>query len=942
MSHPISSLTAPVLRALAVLLLAAVLAPVAAHAQATGKLAGEVVEAGTGEPLIGVNVLVEGSTRGAATAPDGFYSIINLRPGTYSVLFRYLGFRDVRVENVKIEPGKTTKLDVEMEEAVLQGEEVTVVAERPVIQVDRTTTTANVDAEQLQSLPVTNLGEAINLQAGIVDGHFRGGRLSEVAYLVNGVPINNVFNQQAAFEVEQNMVENLEVISGVFNAEYGQALSGVVNITTKDVPSGWEASGQAYVGGIASDRAIEFVERTAPPGDGLTVDDFVVRDVAYYDAAPFPNQADVQLSLGGPLLRDRLGFRLTGRYLKDDGFRLGRRVFMPADSSQRLNSGNPDEYVLDSTGDQSYVPLDGGTRYSVNTSVVFRPTANWRFDYNVFLQFGTGREYLHFRKYVPDGTNENENLSQTHIFGWRYTVSDRAFLSGAYSFLQDDFDSRLFDSLERGQYVSPRLGSLAGTNAFQVGGNDLYTVDNRTQTHTVQADLTAQLSRVHLAKAGVQARLHRLDNRVFGIEVSERTAFEAQVAENPLDDNRLEARPYELAAYVQDKMEFENLIVNAGLRFDLFNPDYEIPVDWTQGSAEFIADPDNPATDAERCTASESDPLFPGREFQQANCLSNRTAAETKLQVSPRVGVAFPISSTGVLRFSAGLFFQTPRFDLLYTNPEFEALVGGGDAFFGNPALDPERTLTFELGLQQALTDELGLEVTVFSKDIRNLTGQEILRLTSGNLAVRWINTDVGTVRGITFSAFQRRVGAVAWTVDYTLQFAEGTASDPGETFARFQSGEEQIVSLVRLNWDRRHVLNNTITLAPVDGFELTFINRLESGTPYTTLRNDVRSLIKNDDTKPAYFLSDLRLLYRPAFLKQDLQLFLQVTNLFDTATQQQVYDDTGLATESLTKERFIRSGTVVGGVNTLDDLFYNPRFFGAPRRVNVGLRFSF
>jgi outer membrane receptor protein involved in Fe transport len=903
------------------LLLALGLCALPVQAQSTGKVAGTVTDARSGEPLIGVNVLVDGSTQGAATSIDGYYNIVGLRPGTYTLLFRYIGFTEVRVQNVKIDPGKTTTIDVEMQEQVIEGEEITVVAERPIVQVDRTTTTANVDSEQLQALPVTNIGEAINLQAGIVDGHFRGGRLSEVAYLVNGVPINNAFTKEAAFEVEQNMVENLEVISGVFNAEYGQALSGVVNITTKDVPQQWQASGQAYVGAIASERELEFVEREAEAGNGLTIDEFENKDVSYYDAAPFPNQVDLQLSLGGPILRDKLGFRASARYLQDEGFRLGRRVFAPSDSSQRLNAGNPEEYVLESTGDQAFVPLDGGERLSFNGSLVYRPTGRLRLDYNVFLQHGQGRQYLHFRKYVPEGTNEDINLSQTHILGLRYTLGTNTFVTASYSFLDDRFESRLFENLEAGDYVSPRLGSLAGTNAYQVGGNDLYTVDNLTQTHTLQADVTSQVTRTHLVKAGVQARLHRLDNRVFGIEVSERTNFEARVSTNPLDDNALAANPFEVSAYVQDKMEFQNLIVNAGLRFDLFEPDYEVPIDWTQGQAEVIPNLATP---------------------EPGDSLSNRTPAETKLQLSPRVGIAFPISATGVLRFSAGLFFQTPRFDLLYTNPEFEATVGGGDAFFGNPNLDPERTLTFELGLQQAITESLGLEVTVFSKDIRNLTGQEILRTPQGNLAVRWINTDVGTVRGITFSAFQQRVGLVSWTVDYTLQFAEGTASDPGETFARFQSGEEEIVNLVRLNWDRRHVLNNTITLAPSDAFELTFINRLESGTPYTTIRNDVRSLVKNDDTKPTYFISDLRLLYRPPFVPYDARLFLQVTNLFDELIQEQVYNDTGLATESLEKERFVRSGTIVGGVNTIDDFFNNPRYFGAPRRINVGLRFSF
>ncbi len=826
----------------------------------------------------------------------------------------------MRYEGVQIDPGKTTTISVAMQEAVIEGEEVTVTAERPIVEVDRTTTTSVVTSDQLEALPVTTIGDAINLQAGIVDGHFRGGRQSEVAYLVNGVPINNVFTQQASFEVEQNMVENLEVVSGVFNAEYGQALSGVVNITTKDVPRGWNVGGQAYVGAIASERKLEFVRRTAPAGSGLLAEDFTTEKVTYAEAAPFPSQFDVQGTLGGPILRDRVGIRLSGRYLQNEGHLLSRRLFAPGDSSQRLTSGNPGEFLLESTGDQSFMAQGGGTRGTFNGSLVMRPIGPLRIDYNAFIQTGKNRPYQHYRKYAPEGTNINRNFTQTHILGARYALGAKAFANAAYSYLRDHYTSHLYDDLT-GPYVSSNLGSLAGTNAFAVSGNDLYDVDNTTETHNVQADFTVQATRIHLVKTGVQARFHSLRNRTYGIQMGAETGYVARISPNPLDNNALTTNPYEFAAFVQDKVELRNLIVNVGLRFDLFEPDYLVPIDWAQGQ---LVNVPNTAT---------PDP---------ADSLYNRQPAARKVQLSPRLGIAFPISATGVLRFSAGLFFQTPRFDLLYANPEFEAQTGGANAFFGNPDLEPERTLTFELGLQQALTDQMGLEVTVFSKDIRNLTGQEITRLPEGNFAVRNRNVDVGTVRGITFSAFQRGRGPLSWTLDYTLQFAEGTASDPGEAFGRQQSGEEAIVSLVRLNWDRRHVLNSTLTIEPARGFQATFINRVESGTPYTTLRNDIRSFLKNDDSKPAYFLSDLRLLYRPPFVKQDVNLLLQITNLLDTEVQAQVYDDTGLATESLTKERFIRSGTTVGGVNTLDDLYYNPTFFGAPRRVSLGLRFDF
>ena len=323
--------------------------------------------------------------------------------------------------------------------------------------------------------------------------------------------------------------------------------------------------------------------------------------------------------------------------------------------------------------------------------------------------------------------------------------------------------------------------------------------------------------------------------------------------------------------------------MNAGLRFDYFNPDYVVPVDLTQSDLEQIPDPNNPDV-----------------------LISNRRQADVEMQVSPRVGIAFPISASGVMRFSAGLFFQTPPLSFLYTNPEFEINPQSSSTQFGNANLEPERTLAFEVGLQQGLSDNLGLELTIFSKDVRNLTGQEILRNPNGDFFVRWINRDYGTIRGLTLSMFQRAVGALSWTIDYTLQFAEGTSSDPGEAFGRQQSGLTEILSLVRLNWDRRHVVNNTLTWTPNPGLNFTVINQLQTGTPYTTVRDFIRSTKKNNADKPTSFTTDLRVFYSPPFVTDDLRLFLQVQNLFDTELQWAVYESTGDANESVGSTRCV------------------------------------
>ncbi len=886
----------------------------------TGKVSGRVLEAGTGLPLPGVNVVISGTSIGGVTDVEGYYFILNVPPETYTLQASFVGFATVTVQNVRVVQDQTSTVNFELPEETIEGEEVVIVAERPIVELDRTTTTSVIDAEQLEVLPVTNVQDAINLQAGVVDGHFRGGRTGEVTYLVNGVPITNAFSKDAAFDIEQNMVASLEVISGVFNAEYGQATSGVVNIVTKDVPDQWSGSLLAYTGALASNRELEFISRTTDAGTALSFSDFTPDTISYANAGSLPNLLDVQASLGGPLIRERLGLQATVRFLQDNSHFIGRDLFAPSDSSQNLNTGlSRDFWTIESSGSGDFVPRNRTDRLSVNATIGYSITSRMNLDYNIFLQSGTFQPYNHFRKYTPNGINTVHFFNQTHILGLRYTIGSSAFANLSYSYLHDKTDVYLYESPFDERHVSSDFGFLQGANAFAVAGNDLFNSDQLTATHTLVADYSHQLDRVHLMKVGLQARLHSLDNRDFGIERSFRTGNLPQPSPDQFSDNRLQAKPVEVSAYIQDKMEFTGLIVNAGMRFDYFDPDYLTPIDWGQGQLEEIPDPNNPE-----------------------NTLSNREPAKIDMQLSPRLGVAFPISETGVMRFSAGLFFQIPSFGLLYTNPEYEINPASLSNSFGNPGINPERTLSFEVGLQQGFTDRLGMEITVFSKDVRNLTGQEISRTPQGDFVIRWINRDYGTIRGLTLSLFQRPGGTLSWTIDYTLQFAEGTSSSPGEAFGRQQAGLDEILSLVRLDWDRRHVLNNTITFEPFNGLSLTVINRLQSGTPYTTVREFIRSVKKNNATKPLIFGTDLRMYYRIPGIRPNLQLFLQAQNLFDTVQEVGVYEDTGRADESVTLELFRRTGAQVGGLNSLDEFYYRQENFGAPRKVSIGLNYRF
>ena len=203
----------------------------------TGKISGHVYDSETREPLPGVNVLVEGTNRGDASDLEGDFSVINLPPGKYTLIVSMMGYTRTRVENVDVNIDMTTAQDIYLKPEIIEGEEVTVVAERPLVRRDMTSALSSVGSDEIENLPVQEVRDVLELQAGIVRSgnalHIRGGRSGEVAYWVDGVATTDVYSGNMGINVENFAIEELQVVSGTFNAEYGQAMSGIINIITK-------------------------------------------------------------------------------------------------------------------------------------------------------------------------------------------------------------------------------------------------------------------------------------------------------------------------------------------------------------------------------------------------------------------------------------------------------------------------------------------------------------------------------------------------------------------------------------------------------------------------------------------------------------------------------------------------------------------------------------
>lgn len=164
-----------------------------------GILEGNVRERSTGESLPGVNISVASLQRGTTTDVRGRFQLQQIPSGTYEVRFSLVGYTVLLLRNVEIHPDLRTRLTVDLDPADVTLDEIIVVRETPPIERDITGTTYLVRGDDILLLPLDNITEALALKPGVtMEGHVRGGRTSEVLYLVDGLPVQDVLSGTAS------------------------------------------------------------------------------------------------------------------------------------------------------------------------------------------------------------------------------------------------------------------------------------------------------------------------------------------------------------------------------------------------------------------------------------------------------------------------------------------------------------------------------------------------------------------------------------------------------------------------------------------------------------------------------------------------------------------------------------------------------------------------
>ena len=906
----------------------------------TGKISGKITDAATGEPLPSVNVIIPGTQLGAMSDMNGNYTILNVPPGVHVVLASTISYRKKEVKDVRVNVDFTTRLDFKLEAGSVDLPAVVIQGERnPLIRQDLTNPQVAITSESLQELPVTSINEVLKLQAGVIQGndgelHIRGGRANEISFTVNGVSINNPFDNSQGVGLATNAVQEVSLSSGTFSAEYGNALSGVVNFVTKEGGEKLTGSLRGFIGDYVSVRT-ELFEN---------IDDI----------DPF-NRIRGELTLGGkiPFTNNKLAFFISGVYNTNNGYMYGKNIYGTKDGfkyKNELPTSDPnygasnDPIVFNpngngqASGDGSYVPMDVSDSYNATGKLTYRFNPTFKMDYDFLLENREAKGYSRSYRFNPYGVPTVYRTNISNSLGITHTISGNMFYTLKAAYSETDRKAYTFEDPYDARYVPANYARALPQTDILTGGTDLGRDYQKTNTLNIKFDGVAQLFQTHEFKVGAEARFYELDRTYYELLYDTLTIYNSSpviptpdVQASNMTYVYYNRKPVQISGYVLDKIELaKSLILNVGLRAEYFAAKAKYNVDLNKEMSEQLG-------------------------IRVDNLLAD---AEPKFKLSPRVSVSYPITDRGVIRFSYGHFYQNASLIRIYQNPLFNA-PGSSTPTFGNPNLEPERSIQYEMGLQQQISEDIKFDFTGFYKDVTNLLDMETYRAAKGDRTYNVIsNVNYANVKGVTFSLMKRRgmEELLAFTLDYTFSMATGNRTDGDAFFFDMRSGRQMEKYFVPLGFDRTHVINGTISMGRNNNWNVSMIYSMLTGTPYTpSVPYDSYPVIylQNSASRPFQWNIDLKVEKFFRIGKTNLSVFVQVDNLFDTQNEVYVWANSGRTLYNADEERnsvnfndirarILRGDAGMIPMSAIDNYYKRAEWLSEPRHIRVGLSILF
>jgi outer membrane receptor protein involved in Fe transport len=947
-----------------------------------GKISGKIIDADTKEPLIGANIILMNTNLGAATDIDGNYFILNITPGTYDVKVSYVGYAPKTYEDVRIVANITYELNGELSTDFTLPD--IVVIDKKFFEAKSTNTVKVMDSEQISRLPVRGVANLVSLQSGVVvqegnggqDGNaqinVRGGRSSEVVYIVDGVVQNNLYNRQTVSQVSNAAIDQISFQVGGYEAKYGQAQSGIVNVTTKSGDPYYNIFADLSTSGFTDDYGANLYSGSisGPIIPGIpeyTI--FLSGERGWWlDADPPAVPIIIKTNEAGDILENPITLdRIPNN--QSNVWRWSGKISTRFDNwTVQLSTLMNDRVSKNSTNPASITPI---------------------------------RQYKNASQFIEEIEDENYSysarISQTlsnNTF-WNINAGYRLFQTQRYNpFLKGAENQILYgDSLWWADQSGMGVHLLGdGQRTAQVDANGVYRPygwslglfqQREDASWGFDADLTSQLDN-HLLEFGFGGSWHTVrgygnyaytvaatdasqpdyirfaQNQpfVFGYDATgtEKTTSDYPASLDWLADPSIGSDPSMAAffrprepfigyLYLQDRFELQDLVLNLGVRMDYFDiKSYE------------LINPELPYYGGSNPTAFD---------------IGDFKIKDVEVQFSPRIGLGFPVTESTVFHAQYGRFIQVPELNDMYGGPfDYNTYITMSPQSGFNGSMLSEQTTQYEVGFRQLIGNNAALNITAFYKNTKSLVDQvnsKYQRVPEGEVinAIGPQNTDFGTIKGFAFSFDVTRLSYLSLSLQYTLSNAEGTGSSTNSSFTSvFRNLDNEPPKVIApLGFDVRHtaiaIVDFYIPEGELGGWELlnaNFIFSFSSGRPYTPVD---QWYIIGDNGLTADNTGYVNSAYGPGSFRIDLKLekgfkisnfyitpYVWIQNLLDANNVNNVYRSTG----SPYSTGWLNDPDAQGQINTIgqgyvddyESIETDPRNFGIPRLINLGVKLNF
>lgn len=880
-----------------------------------------------------------------------------------------MGYQGVVIDNIKVSADLHTKADFKLSSTVVDiGESIVVEAERPLIDAEVTNKRFTVDAQQIKDMPVSDVRQIMTIQSGVIEMqgyqnkiagfdargldqvHVRGGRNGQIAYMIDGMYVEDAIYAGMGTFINREAISELSMIVGNFDAEYGQAQSGVVNIVTKD-------GGDKYRG------TFEVSSSEIPGQLGSKADD--VRD--YHDvigslSGPLPYFKNASFFING-----EQSFSRYATFEFDDITYDTTCVEVDADGKCKTRAGDQrQDFVYGANrrpfaatyNDGSLAAWDAlagwqglgfNQKWDVLGKLTFRPTGSTNLSLNYRRADRRFRYFDFYHLFNQAGTHIVKDQTEQIGLIWKHTLSPKTFyeLRANHFWKHRTFRVRGPNDHELGEdeYPSDQSGSGGfGMPMRFIGYDTLWTFDaqgnrqigrlrqiyqgattqywtrNFQEDYEASFNLTSQVNPEHQIKTGIEIKSYGVP-AVFGLERTNGIVFNEEQfpwSTNPSVD-KYEYQPFEASFFLQDKMEFDNLVVNAGFRLDYAN----------SGGGTW-----NDAT----------------------NPTSGFTVGLRKTQFSPRLGIGYPITDRATFHFSYGHFFGIPEYRNLYRGTTLDPAIQddrlrrGSVGIYGNPHLDAQKTVAYELGLRQQIAENWAVDVTLWYKENSgdagsiNIVGFDPEQFGLYNYYI-FTNYDYGSAKGVDLSLEKRFSQYYSGQVNYTYSIAKANRYYSWSGYWNSQTSATEPKKEYLMDYDQPHILNvnavmnlpsnfgpRLLGLKPLSNFTSNLVLRVASGYPYTP-STGAQAAEPNTARRPYTMQLD-------AVFRKDLKfgrnlsagLFARVYNLFDRKNPISVYSETGSPTDPGPNASLSRSSTY----------YDRPYYFGPRRSIDLGFKLNF